>query len=309
VSFSPTGKVFASGGGDETIRIWKVESKNGDNGIVLPHPISKDALVRGAGVVQVAFVPNGKMLVSGGADGSLRFWDMTSEKPRLRQETPAGKGLATSLAFSPDGKLLAATERQLGIMRLWEIRDSKFVNLDISTNNNNEIFSLDFSPDGKTLVAGVGVKGNPDKGAIWLWDVTKRPAVKRVFVETENVPRSVCYSPDGELIAYGDIGIVRILNGRTGQQQGFFDCEAASPDKLVISVKFSPNGRFLATCGYDSTVRIWDIASLKSIHVFSGADNSEGVEQVDFSPDGTLLVSGAKDKSVRLWNLWSNTTE
>jgi WD40 repeat protein len=67
----------------------------------------------------------------------------------------------------------------------------------------------------------------------------------------------------------------------------------------VISVAFSPDGKFIVSGSGDKTVRLWDIAGNPVGQPFQGHENS--VISVAFSPDGKLIVSGSRDNTVRLW--------
>jgi FOG: WD40 repeat len=72
----------------------------------------------------------------------------------------------------------------------------------------------------------------------------------------------------------------------------------------VLGVRFSPDGKLLASSSQDKTVRIWDIESGALRHEYKG--HTDGVYSVAFSPDGSILASGSTDRTVRLWNLASN---
>ena len=63
---------------------------------------------------------------------------------------------------------------------------------------------------------------------------------------------------------------------------------------------FSLDGRRLASCSYDSTVRLWDADTGAALHTLEG--HSGGVNEVTFSPDGRRLASCSEDKTVRLWD-------
>jgi WD40 repeat protein len=64
---------------------------------------------------------------------------------------------------------------------------------------------------------------------------------------------------------------------------------------------FSPDGRTLASCGFDSSVRLWDMTFSRPTKVLNG--HTDAVLSVAFSPDGGTLASGSGDLTVRLWNL------
>ena len=71
----------------------------------------------------------------------------------------------------------------------------------------------------------------------------------------------------------------------------------------VRTVKFSPNGQFLASGSHDGSVRLWNVTSGKVLHVLQG--HFYDVISLAFSPDGTILASGGWDMKINLWNLTS----
>src|SRR5262249_45366292 len=117
VVFSPDGKVLATGASDGLVRLWEVAT-----GKPILTPRGHEGLCR-----RVAFAPDGNTVVTGGADGTVRLWEATTGK---EVRTLRDKGQITSLAFSPDGKILASASTDMstnrdGMVRLWEVATGK----------------------------------------------------------------------------------------------------------------------------------------------------------------------------------------
>ena len=141
-------------------------------------------------------------------------------------------------------------------------------------------------------------------GAIAAPEITKssgsRPLVVLDSIGSE--VRSVCFSPDGQILAYGTkSGRIAVrhwqwkIGGATGAEM--FEEFDAHPGG-VESVAFSPDGKTLASGGWDHHVKLWDITSKpgspRQVWDFPGF--SDGVRSVAFSPDGRELAAGGFDK-------------
>jgi WD40 repeat protein len=160
VAFSPDGKTIVSGSSDNTIRLWDTTGKP----IVQPlkghEPLTKNSLpVRELLVNSVAFSPDGKTIVSGSSDNTIRLWDTTG-KP-IGQPLKGHEDEVNSVAFSPDGKTIVSGSSD-NTIRLWDIT-GKPIGQPLK-GHENRVNSVAFSPDGKTIVSG------SSDNTIRLWD-------------------------------------------------------------------------------------------------------------------------------------------
>ncbi|WP_445250647.1 toll/interleukin-1 receptor domain-containing protein [Microcoleus sp. OTE_8_concoct_300] len=110
-------------------------------------------------VHSVAFSPDGKTIVSGGNDGTLRLWNRSGKA--IGQPFKGDEGSVYSVAFSPDGKTIISGGGD-GTLRLWDITSGKAIGQPFK-GHEGSVMSVAFSPDGKTIVSG------GDDGTLRLW--------------------------------------------------------------------------------------------------------------------------------------------
>ena len=237
----------------------------------------------------VAFSPDGKTLVSGGGDGKVRLWNVTTGEP-IGKPLTAHEGGRSSVAFSPDGKTLVSGGGD-GKVRLWNVTTGEPIG-EPWTGHEGVVSPVAFSPDGKTLVSG------GEDGTVRLWNATTGEPIGQPWTGHEGWVSSVAFSPDGKtLVSGGEDGTVRLWNA-TGEPIGQ---PWTGHEGWVSSVAFSPDGKTLVRGGYDGTVRLWNATTGEPIGQPWTA-GERGVSSVSFSPDGKTLVSGGEDGTVRLWN-------
>jgi WD40 repeat protein len=201
VAFSPDGKLLATGTRDlnreDKIKIWDVAT--GKELVHFGGPKEE-------GVCSVAFSPDGKTLASGGGFGYhfvaqrqpkevfVRLWDVATgaEVRQLCGESNREGNWTTSVAFSPDGQLVAAGSRS-GMIQIWDMATGKTIR---SFDAKHSSYSVGFSPDGRTL----GSAGHD--GTAYLWEVATGLERKR-FTTRGGLLSALAYAPDGETVATG----------------------------------------------------------------------------------------------------------
>jgi WD40 repeat protein len=233
-------------------------------------------------ISSVAFSSDGKTIVSGSSDWTLRLWDLQGNQ--INEFKHGDNVKVWSVAFSPDDKTIVSGSSDKTI-RLWDVASGEQLHV---FHHNDQVWSVAFSPDGKTIVSG-----SSDK-TIRLWDIADGEQL-HVFHHDDKI-WSIAFSPDGKTIVSGSSDkTIRLWDVADDNQIMKF-----LHDDTIWSVAFSPDGKTIVSGSSDKTIRLWDVANGNQIMKFQHDDT---VLSVAFSPDGKTIVSGSSDQTVRLWNL------
>ncbi|MEV0404052.1 serine/threonine-protein kinase [Actinoallomurus sp. NPDC050550] len=240
------------------------------------------ALTAGPGeIYTVAFSPDGRTLATGGADHSVRLWNLPD---RRQVATLAGHAYDVfAAAFSADGRTLA-TAGYDGKVLLWNTAErTRVATLD---THGNSVSALTFSSDGG-LLASAG-------DAVRLWSVPDHRSAGTLPTRDEGM-FTAAFAPHGSTLATAGTWAIRLWDtARPGHP-----VIMTRLTSLVVGMAFSPDGRILAAGGYDGRVRLWDVVTHRLVASLPSLPGR--VNGVAFSPDGRILACAGGD-AVLLWN-------
>jgi serine/threonine protein kinase len=262
-------------------------------------------------VYSVAYSPAGRLIASAGGGnpfwgnpgakiepGEAILWDAgTGERLRTLQRHT---NLISSLAFSPDGKLLATAGEDKKII-LWDVGTGAVVRM--LPEQNGPARCVVFSPDGKSLATGFSDQTGAG-GTIQLWDVTpgpREPSKPRLTLRGHRLAGAwtdVVFRPDGRQLASiastNYVGEVKLWDLTTGAEPLTLEANQGSSFQ---GAAFSPDGRYLAA-GEWGIVKLWDVVTGRLVQSIGGHNGQ--VWGVAFSPDGRQLASAGADGTVRV---------
>lgn len=245
-------------------------------------------------VLAVAFAPDGKTVLTGSRDHTVRLWDVTSGAELHR--FPTG-GAISAVAFAPDGKIVLTVSEDHTV-QVWDVttgalRQRFTLPAALSDNSYGRPTNAAFSPDGRYIVTCTNAN------LAQVWDIATG-AELRSFRVTPSSRAYAALSPGGRYVLMvskniGSSGNTAYLwDSSTGTELYYFTVSGEAG-----GVNVSPDGK-LMLMGGEKTAQLWDIASGKTVRQFGGSQY--GVSPEGFSADGQWVITSSEGR-IYLWRV------
>jgi WD40 repeat protein/serine/threonine protein kinase len=277
VAWSPDGTTLAFTGGTK-LRLWEASAARLRKSLEFER------------MTMVAWSPDGKTLAVGSDVIPTHLWEVNSDKPRK-----FGTSIATCVSWSPNGKAVAASCRD-GSVVVRDAASAKTVLTIQGCGYPTDNCAPAWSANGKTLATG-----SHNNGLVYLHEAESGRLLRTL---TWYRPCYLAFAPDGNTLATAGGGNASIQLWDCGgskklpRLEGHPRCKGVSAP--IVALAFSPNGKVLASAGRDNAVRLWDVASGKSLGA-QDADFRGAEAALAWSRDGKTLAFGGLYTEVKLW--------
>lgn len=280
LAFNPAGQLLASGGNDQTVRLWDVETGK----------CVKVLAQRGSYVHAVSFSADGRFLAFPDVDSCVCVWNVIEDGTAfcLRGHSM----FVTSIAFHPQGRWLVSSGFDGGVL-VWDLADGESKQL--GQFQGAIAWDAKFSNDGQ-LVAVAG-----SEGLVRIWDWASGELLHELASGLGFV-MALKFVPGSPLLAAaGADGAIRLWNSDTGILQKCLLGHRARVHELIwVAAHGHRQEPMLVSGGIDRELRFWDLSNGNCLRTNQGFSN--GVWSLALTSDGRRLVSGHEDGTVSWWD-------
>jgi WD40 repeat protein/tRNA A-37 threonylcarbamoyl transferase component Bud32 len=293
-AFSPDGGTLYTVSHDGTAIAWDLTA---ERGLGRPFRFTHDRTFNSGGYDghPGEFSPDGRLIAVGLKKRGIALWDARVLRPVGAPLLETG-GEVKALAFSPDGRKLAAVTAPEHFLTLWDVGSRSRLQEPHFAGGGTILPGVGFSPDGATLATA------SDSGVL-LWDVATGASLS---VTGSWDVSDLAFSADPKMIAFArqEQGGAEVWDVAT--RTLIVDVEGRTPPPdWDLSVALSPHGRMLAVGGFGRVVHLWDVRTGKLVHELDQGGN--GAFTLEFSPDGRTLAVSGFEPVASLWDVGTGT--
>ncbi|WP_442511556.1 WD40 repeat domain-containing serine/threonine protein kinase [Novipirellula sp. SH528] len=235
-------------------------------------------------VWSVDFVPGKEQVAAAIEDGSVRIWDIETQK--VVRSFSAHRGLVWMIQYHPT-RPIVATSGDDGFVKLWDANTYQMIR---EWKAPNAVRGIAFSPDGARIVAG------DREGIIHLYDIDSG---EQVGSKTQSgAIFGVDYSSDGKLIAtVGTDKIVRVWDADSLEERQSF----SGHEGPIYNVAFIPEGPLLASVGWGKVIHLWNVDTGQEVSTLQGSQSD--IWGLTFCNYGSHLITSGQDGITRIWDI------
>ena len=295
VAVTSDNKRVVSGGDEGTVRVWDIESGEDlwsqaghrDRIYSVATVDGQPGVTRGSNTVKVwsvAVTTDGRRVVSGESDGSIRVWDMESEE-ELGSLQGHRNGVL-SVAVTADGRRIVSGGDDKTV-RVWDLESGKEVRS--LTGHDDGVKSVAVTPDGNRVVSG------GFDGTVRVWDLESEEELRSLRGHRDAV-LAVAITPDGRrVVSGGNIGPIHVWDIESGVQVESLTGRQAA----VLTAAVTSDGQRVVVGGSDPNIVIWDIEN--GVDVRSSIRHIRMVLSLAVTSDGRSVVTAGNFGDIQVW--------
>ncbi|MFM2028743.1 MAG: hypothetical protein RLZZ339_3460 [Cyanobacteriota bacterium] len=277
IDISPDGKIIASAGEDQTIKLWQRETGKLIYSFVgVNEPIQT-----------LAISPNGKSIIAGGFDGRISQWQLETKQYKssffARVNAPdSHNGVILQLAFAANETFIVSASNDK-TLRIWSYYTGELKRTLIG--HEEAVNTCAISPDSQIIASG------SDDKTIKLWRFDHSYAYQ-TFIGDRVAVNSLAFSNDGQyLISGGGDKTIKIWDIKTGEIIKSWQAH----EQAIISIAVNPHRHLIASASR-TEIKIWQGQTGELIKTL------RGTAPLKFSPDGQFLITGSYGGKVKIWS-------
>ena len=239
-------------------------------------------------ILACAITPDGRRLVSGSHDRTLKLWDL--ESGRYLRTFEEHEDWVLACAITPDGRRVVSGSNDR-TLKIWNLKSGRC--LHTFEGHKAGVRACAITPDGRRVVSG------SDDCTLKIWDLKSGRCLRTLEGHVDWV-RACAITPDGRRVVSGSNDrTLKIWDLESGDCLRTFEGHAG----VVLAGVIAPDGRRLVSGSHDRTLKIWDLESGDCLRTLEGHKNE--VPACAITPDGRRLASGSDDRTLKIWDLKS----